>query len=70
MKFALENPNLVDRLIIADVAPYSQIPSQTLLSYVKFMKAIDLGKVQSRRDADEQLRQNLNVRVHFPCDNI
>lgn len=54
MVLALKYPELVNRLIVADVAPVPYGHSQ--LQYIKAMKAVDLDKVQKRSDAEAQLR--------------
>jgi esterase len=53
MVLALQNPALVNRLIIADIAPVAYTHSQ--IQYVQAMKAVDLGKVERRSDAEAQL---------------
>lgn len=53
MVLALTRPELIDRLIVADIAPVSY--SHTQLPLIDAMKAIDLTKVETRSDADRQL---------------
>jgi len=57
MMLALTEPGLVDRLIVADIAPVGYGHSQ--LVYLQAMRAIDLEQVESRRDADLQLRDRV-----------
>ena len=53
MVAALTDPETVERLGVVDIAPISQpIP---YLPYVRAMRALDLGAVTRRRDADAQL---------------
>lgn len=54
MVLALEHPDLVNRLIVADIAPVTYTHSQ--LQYVEAMRAVDLARVDKRSDAEAQLR--------------
>jgi len=53
MVLALTRPELVHRLIVADIAPVSY--SHTQIQYIDAMKAVDLERVEKRSDAAEQL---------------
>jgi pimeloyl-ACP methyl ester carboxylesterase len=53
MVLALQRPELVNRLIVVDIAPVAYSHSQ--LPYIKAMQAVDLSKVHKRSDAAEQL---------------
>lgn len=53
MVVALTRPELVNRLIVADIAPVKYPHTQA--DKIAAMKAVDLSKVQHRRDADAQL---------------
>lgn len=53
MTLALQNPALVNRLIVADIAPVAYEHSQ--IRYVDALKAVDLGGVQKRSDAAARL---------------
>lgn len=53
MALALRRGDLVERLIVVDVAPVSYPPA--LLAYVRALRAVDLGRVARRADADAQL---------------
>ncbi len=53
MVLALTHPEQVTRLIVADIAPVAYEHSQ--IQHVHAMKAVDLGKVERRSDAVEQL---------------
>ena len=55
MALALLRPQLVRRLIIADIAPVAYSHSQ--LPLVEAMQSVDLRRVQRRSDALAQLRQ-------------
>ncbi len=53
MALALIHPEAVRRLIVADIAPVAYGHTQAHL--VAAMRAVDLSRVQTRRDADAQL---------------
>ncbi len=53
MVLALTRPDLVEKLIVADIAPVAYSHSQ--LDKIIAMKAVDLSVVERRRDADAQL---------------
>ncbi|SLN28684.1 Esterase YbfF [Roseovarius albus] len=49
MTLALTQPELINRLIVADIAPVAY--SHTQLQYVKAMQSVDLSKVSRKTDA-------------------
>lgn len=53
MVLALTRPDLVHRLIVADIAPVAYQHSQ--LPYIAAMQAVDLSRAERRSDAGEQL---------------
>ena len=53
MMLALSRPELVEKLVVADIAPVGYSHSQ--LDKITAMQAVDLSVVERRRDADEQL---------------
>lgn len=53
MVLALTRPDLVNRLIVADIAPVAYPHSQ--IQYIDAMKAVDLSKVEKRSDVAAQL---------------
>lgn len=53
MVLALTRPDLVTRLIVADIAPVAYTHSQ--IQYIDAMKAVDLSKVEKRSDVAAQL---------------
>jgi len=55
MVFALSNPDKVRRLIVADIAPVAYQHTQRPL--IDAMRQVDLSRVETRRDADEQLQR-------------
>lgn len=54
MTLALTHPDLVNRLIVGDIAPVNYTHSQ--LKYLEAMRAIDLSGVNKRSDAAELLQ--------------
>ncbi|AZQ68765.1 alpha/beta fold hydrolase [Silicimonas algicola] len=54
MVLALTHPEKVRRLVVADIAPVAYGHSQSHL--IEAMRALDLGAVTSRREADEALK--------------
>lgn len=57
MVLALTRPELVNRLVIADIAPVGYSHSQS--DKITAMKSVDLTKVSRRRDADLQLAETI-----------
>lgn len=53
MMLALTRPELVRRLVVADIAPVTYGHSQ--MQYLDAMRAVDLDKVERRSDAEAQL---------------
>jgi len=63
IQVALFQPLRVSKLIVADIAPVSYPPHH--LEIIKGLQAIDLSRVNKRKDADEQLTpfvENIGVR--------
>ena len=58
MVLALTRPELVNRLIVADIAPVAYARSQ--IQYIKAMKAVDLTRVDRRPDAAPLLAPNVD----------
>jgi esterase len=57
MMIALRHPELVRRLCVVDIAPVDYRGKSEFATYVRAMRAVDLGALQSRGDAEEQLRE-------------
>lgn len=57
MLMALQHPQLVRRLIVADIAPVSYGHDQS--QYIAAMKAVDLSRVEKRSDAVAQLAETV-----------
>lgn len=53
MSLALTEPDLVNRLIVADIAPVAY--QHTQIGYIDAMRAVDLQQVEKRSDAEAQL---------------
>jgi|SRR6056297_515104 len=53
MVLALTRPELVNRLIVADIAPVTYTHSQ--IQYIEAMKSVDLNRIESRSDVKAQL---------------
>ena len=62
MVLALTRPELVERLVVADIAPVSTSAVTGFDVYTSAMQALDLATLKSREDADAQLA----VRVPDP----
>ena len=54
MNFALQNPELLCKLIVVDIAPKAYPPHHDEI--IAGLKSIDLANLKSRNDADEQLK--------------
>lgn len=54
MATALTRPELVERLIVVDIAPVPH-PHGVFIEYIEAMRALDLGTIRSRTDADRAL---------------
>lgn len=79
MRFALENPDLVNKLVILDIAPksyasfsnYAQITNNHA-TIIGALQNIELDQVKNRKDIDLQLSKNLKDEKlrHFLLKNI
>jgi esterase len=56
MALALLEPQLVQRLVVADVAPVRYERIGSFSDYVTGMRSIDLSRISTRAEADTQLR--------------
>src|SRR4051812_25962074 len=57
MLAALRHPELVERLVVVDVAPVSYDHATEFDGYITAMQAIDLSTLKSRGEADEALSE-------------
>ncbi len=55
MRFVLENPLLVKKLIVVDISLKAYGPRKQHLSFIKAMESIDLAKVKTRNEVEEEL---------------
>ncbi len=60
MMFALENPALVKKLIVVDIAPQSTGPRSVHKKIFAAMRSIDTGKIKSRAEADKLLQEYIH----------
>ncbi len=58
MVLALQNPDLVNRLIVADIAPVAYEHDQS--QHIQSMRAVDLTQVNKRSDAMAQLAKTVD----------
>ncbi|MEH6834647.1 MULTISPECIES: alpha/beta fold hydrolase [Falsihalocynthiibacter] len=54
MVLAVQSPDLVNRLLVADIAPVAY--SHTQMPLIEAMRSLDLAQVEKRSDADRLLR--------------
>ncbi len=57
MMLALTRPELIRKLVVADIAPVAYGHSQSHL--IEAMRSVDLDKVETRRDADEAMQDTV-----------
>ena len=57
MTFAVTHPTRIRRLVVADIAPVAY--GHTQQPMIDAMRQVDLTRVETRRDADEQLAQHV-----------
>jgi esterase len=57
MKFAVNHPDLFDKLVVVDIGPKAYIMRHDKV--LDALNAIDLKRLKSRRDFDEQLQNSL-----------
>lgn len=58
MVLALTRPDLVERLIVADIAPVTYTHTQT--PFIDAMKKVNLSKIQKRSDVSEALKEHVD----------
>ncbi len=57
MRFALENPQLVSKLIVVDISLKAYGPRKQHKAIIKAMESVDLSKANSRQDVEEQVAE-------------
>ncbi len=55
MRFVLENPLLVKKLVVVDISLKAYGPRKQHLSFIKAMESIDIAKVKTRHEVEEKL---------------
>ncbi len=55
MRFTLENPDRVKRLVVVDISLKSYPPRREHLQILKAMRAVDPAQINSRREAEEKI---------------
>lgn len=58
MQFALDYPDMVDKLVVIDIAPKAYADGHTPI--FEALMELDLPKLESRSQADKQLRQRIS----------
>ena len=58
MQFALHHPDMIDKLVVVDMAPKAYPGGHTTI--IKALNAIDPGKLEDRQQADEQLALSIH----------
>lgn len=56
MRFALENPHLVKRLVVVDISLKAYPPRTTHKQIIKAMQAVDLATITRRQTVEDQLQ--------------
>jgi pimeloyl-ACP methyl ester carboxylesterase len=57
MCLALRHPELVERLVVVDVAPVAYASGREFVGYIETMRALDLTAIERRDQAEEALRE-------------
>lgn len=58
MQFAVENEFMVNKLIVADIAPKSYPPGHEVI--IEALKSVDLPQITNRQQADEALAKSID----------
>lgn len=61
MTTALRQPDVVDRLVVVDVAPARTSGTQDMLQYIAALQSLDLRTVRKNTDADQALSEDIPV---------
>ena len=61
MTTALRQPDMVDRLVVVDVAPTCTSGTQDMLQYIAALRSLDLRTVRKNADADQALSEDIPV---------
>ncbi|MBE0650563.1 MAG: alpha/beta fold hydrolase [Bacteroidales bacterium] len=55
MRFTLENPEMIKRLVVVDISLKSYPPRREHLQIVKAIQAVDPSQIQDRQEAEEKI---------------
>lgn len=61
MRFTLENPDLVEKLVVVDISMKSYPPRTQHKQIIKAMRQVDLESVKNRKQVEEQLEKYISV---------
>lgn len=59
MRFALENPELIDKLIVVDISLRKYPPRHQHKKIIQAMRAVDFTKASNLGDVEDQLKPNI-----------
>lgn len=59
MVTALENPQLVDKLVVVDVAPTLAPGTEETEDVMEALRSVDLSSVESRKEADSVMHSSV-----------
>ncbi|MBW6489985.1 MAG: alpha/beta fold hydrolase [Lentimicrobium sp.] len=66
MTFALEHPELVEKLVVVDISPRKYPGRNVHFEMISAMMAVDFDKVESRNDVERQLIESIpNKRIRM-----
>ncbi len=60
MRFALENPQLVERLVVVDIGLKAYPPRRAHLQIINAMKSVDISKTAKRSEIERQLEKHIS----------
>jgi pimeloyl-ACP methyl ester carboxylesterase len=63
MCLALRHPELVERLVVVDVAPVAYPSGREFVGYIETMRSMDLSAIERRDQAEDALREAVPNRV-------
>lgn len=59
MTFALEHPEMVDKLVVVDISPRKYPGRNVHFEMIEAMMAVDFDKVETREEVEEQLKASI-----------
>lgn len=60
MVMALENPQLVNKVVVVDVAPTTAPGTGETEDVVSILRSVDLSSVESRKEADSMMHSSVH----------